>query len=216
MNSNDIESFIASNLPNFRINGKGWHDLIKKMLFEFCIAGWDQEIPVYGKEKFGGLRCYIAVDDEVLKRNIALIIQRYAQMAGCTCEQCGANGKERVINQWFSTLCKTCYWEKNKVTENLKHATFEPCKICGYIAADNGNCNYCNNDDYFNNTGLFKPQSFFENEIDYIKECQIEIFLDEEDDIALEKLRDRFKKAPNHQILFRLEDLNQYRELKRK
>lgn len=89
-----IDQFVESNLSNFSINGSGWHSLIRDMLYEFCIAGWNLDEKVFGKEKFGGLRCYVSSPDEAINIEIQKIINKYGKLSVKTCEKCG--GKENL------------------------------------------------------------------------------------------------------------------------
>ncbi|MEZ0006169.1 hypothetical protein ABH942_001532 [Flavobacterium sp. 28YEA47A] len=212
MYSRDIDYFVQRNLLNFKLNGKGWHDLIKKMLFEFCIAGWDINNDVSGKEKYGTLRCYIVLDNKDLEQKIKTIVQAYAHLSGKTCEKCGANGKERNTNGWTSILCKNCYLEETKSISLKKENNLEECKICGYFSLEEGKCKFCGNVDYNTNDTIYSPKKYFKSEIEYIKECQIEIFLDKEDEIEVSKRTKGYSKSQSHQILFTFEELDTYRK----
>jgi hypothetical protein len=213
MYSKNIDNFVQKNLSNFQLNGKGWHDLIKKMLFEFCIAGWDINNDVYGKEKYGGLRCYILLDNKDLEQTIKRIVQTYTILSAKTCEKCGANGKERDINGWTSTLCKSCYLGDTNTINTKKQSNLQECKICGYFSCEEGKCKFCRNDDYNINYEFHSPKEYFDTEIEYIKEKQIKVFLDEDDEIELSKRTKMYSKSETHQILFTHEELDTYRKL---
>jgi hypothetical protein len=213
MHSKDIDNFVQKNLSNFRLNGKGWHDLIKKMLFEFCIVGWNINNDVHGKEKFGILRCYISLDDKDLESKIKSIVQTYTYLSSKTCEKCGANGKERNKDGWTSTLCKNCYLDETNNVFLKKKSNLEECRICGHFALEEDRCKFCGNVDYNTKDELFSPKEYFESEIEYMKERQIEIFLDEDDEIEFSKRTKGYSKSESHQILFTFEELNTYREL---
>ncbi|KAA0127588.1 hypothetical protein FY557_11915 [Chryseobacterium sp. SN22] len=79
------------------------------MLYEFCLAGWNLDDRVGGKEKFGGLRCYAFSEDEKLNTEIQEIIRKYEYLSVKTCEKCGSAGKLRVVNGWDITLCINHY-----------------------------------------------------------------------------------------------------------
>jgi hypothetical protein len=104
--------FVEKNLPNFRIGGKGWHALIRDMLLEFLEAGWNINTPVYGKEKFGELRCHMIAEDETVNKRIHGIVSKYTSISLKTCETCGNSGSHRSINGWESTLCREHYFEE--------------------------------------------------------------------------------------------------------
>lgn len=110
MKSTDIENFIETNLKNFSLNGSGWHEIIRKMLFEFCISGYDMTQTVGGKEKFGELRCHFhRTGNNEIDQRINNISYDYCELSKHTCELCGNPGKHRSINYWEHTLCLIHY-----------------------------------------------------------------------------------------------------------
>ena len=70
MNKEEINHFIEHNLINFSVNSTGWNDLIRYLLYEFAVAGWNMDHRVFGKEKFGELRCYTYSEDEILNTKL--------------------------------------------------------------------------------------------------------------------------------------------------
>lgn len=207
MKSTDIEKFVNKNISNFHINGSGWKRLISDMLFEFCIAGWNVNNIVGGKEKFGGLRCNVICDDQNLERNIHKIIQKYQLIASKTCEYCGNPGKLRAANQWEFTACKQCYLNKGSFYSNLSILNPSECKSCGYFAIEDGRCMFCFNEVYDSENEFLE---FYKSEKEYLIETQIEIFIDLDNDIELAKKIRPFKKSENHEIVFTIEDLKNY------
>lgn len=107
----ETDQFVEANVLNFQLNGTGWHQLIRDMLYEFCLAGWNLNNKVGGKEKFGGLRCYSLSEDDTLNNEIKKIITKYEALSVKTCEICGSAGKLRVVNSWDITLCINHYIE---------------------------------------------------------------------------------------------------------
>jgi hypothetical protein len=79
--------------------GRGWHDLIIKMLEELFEAGWNGRMYQI-KEKFGSLRCYIA--ENVIGLNS--IVDKYETKSMHICEVCGDKGMIRN-GRWLQTLC---------------------------------------------------------------------------------------------------------------
>ena len=59
-----------------------------------------QVVAVQVKEKFGTLRFYYDGGDEYISGLVAMA----ESMSGCTCEECGAPGKQRS-GGWIQTLC---------------------------------------------------------------------------------------------------------------
>lgn len=216
--SDDIEKFIKQNLPNFSVNGTGWNELIQKMLFEFCIAGWDTGRNVGGKEKFGELRCSVILEDKNLEKKIKDIIDKYAAIAAITCEQCASPARLRVDQKtnWHSTLCKECYFKQQIQTNNYAlskedKARLRECKICGYIAILDSSCRFCHNAEYLAE-GSFAPSKYYASEEEYVKVCQMEMYLDEDNEIELSKKVSNFSKSPSHCVIFSIDDLCHYNE----
>lgn len=117
MNKEEISLFVERNLTNFSVNSTGWESLIRKLLFEFAIAGWNMEHRVFGKEKFGGLRCYTYSEDEALNNKLKAIKDKYSELSVKTCEICGNEGKMRTIDSWQTTLCLNHFLEQQPVIE---------------------------------------------------------------------------------------------------
>ncbi|PTT37605.1 hypothetical protein DBR28_09620, partial [Chryseobacterium sp. HMWF028] len=117
MNKEGINLFVERNLTNFSVNSTGWDDLIRKLLFEFAIAGWNLEHRVFGKEKFGELRCYTYSEDETLNNRLKNIKDKYSKLSVETCEICGSEGKMRTIGSWQTTLCLNHFLEQQPVIE---------------------------------------------------------------------------------------------------
>lgn len=284
MNREEINLFIERNLTNFPVNSTGWHDLIRKLLFEFAIAGWNLEHSVFGKEKFGELRCYTYSEDETLNIRLKNIKDKYSQLSVKTCEICGSEGKMRTIGAWQTTLCLNHFLEQQPVIEidddqnvklnnkkilNIKNVvkaeveydlqrlclytgnndwegkkyfswqepnyylllktislslfpkdkqkdismmfqSLNDCEICGHKAVYQRNCLRCHQEPWNNSTYLIEGYGEKSN---YIKECQMDIFLDE-DDYEKYFITDRsFEKVPDHQILFSPDDLKEYEKL---
>lgn len=90
---------------------EGWYELLKNLIGELIVAGWDKKV-VQVKEKFGGLRFYIpssdVVGDEVVEIKIPQlirnIIRKYEELSYHTCEKCGKDGVLRK-GKWIRTLC---------------------------------------------------------------------------------------------------------------
>ncbi|RLJ32860.1 hypothetical protein CLU97_2325 [Chryseobacterium sp. 7] len=284
MNTEEINLFVERNLTNFSVNSTGWNDLIRKLLFEFAIAGWNLEHPVFGKEKFGELRCYTYSEDEALNIRLKNIKDKYSQLSVKTCEICGSEGKMRTIGSWQTTLCLNHFLEQqpvieiddqqnvklnNKTVLNIKNVvkaeveydlqklclytgkndwegkkyfswqepnyylllktiplslfpkdtqleiymlfqSLNDCEICGHKAVYQRSCLRCHQEPWNNSAYLIEDYGEKSN---YIKECQMDIFLDE-DDYEKYFIADRsFEKIPDHKILFSPDDLREYEKL---
>jgi len=78
---------------------EGWYGLIKNLIEELVLVGWDKEVAQV-KEKFGGLRFYIGEGND----EIFTIITKYERLSETICELCGAEGKLRY-GGWIKSLC---------------------------------------------------------------------------------------------------------------
>jgi len=62
------------------------------------------------KEKFGGLRYYVSVENSA----ISAAIERAEKESANTCETCGAPGQNRSIHRWMRTECDEHYAKRVK------------------------------------------------------------------------------------------------------
>ncbi len=81
----------------------GWQDAVEHALDEMIAAGWDKDLHQV-KQKFGGLRIYVApfANDEV-----RAIIKRTEALVDTLCEYCG-NLHGRTIPLSGNALCPDC------------------------------------------------------------------------------------------------------------
>lgn len=136
MKSHDINNFIEQNVKNFDIE-TGWVELVRKMLFEFCIAGWNLENGISGKQKFAELRCYPSTSGIEFNISIEAIAEYYQELSKRTCEECGENGKHRDISSWQTILCFQHYMEA------IGHLSIEDLVFfCNGMTFDLKTCNY--------------------------------------------------------------------------
>ncbi|WP_114821265.1 hypothetical protein [Chryseobacterium sp. KLBC 52] len=284
MNKEEIDLFIERNLTNFSVNSTGWNDLIRNLLHEFAVAGWNRDHRVFGKEKFGELRCYTYSEDETLNDKLKKIKSKYSELSVRTCEICGEESKMRTIGSWQTTLCLNHFLEQQPVIEiddnqNVKRGnetvlniqnivkaeveydlqrlclytgqidwegkkyfswqepnyylllktiplslfpkdrqqeistlfqSLNGCEICGYKAVHQRNCLRCHHEPW-NDSGYFVQD--YGDKSNYIKECQMDIFIDEDDYEKYFKHDRSFEKSPDHQILFTSDDLTEYKKL---
>ncbi len=281
MNKEEIDLFIERNLLNFSVNSIGWNELIRKLLFEFAVAGWNMRHRVFGKEKFGELRCYTYSEDETLNNKLKNIKDKYSELSVKTCEICGSEGKMRTVGSWQTTLCLAHFLEQqpvieidnqqnvrknNKAVLNIKNIvkaeveydlqrlwlytnqedgfyfswqepnyylllkkipfllfpedirhkiselfqSLKDCEICGYKALHQRNCLRCHHEPW-RDSGYFIEN--YKDKSNYIKECQMDIFIDEDDYEKYFKHDRAFEKSSGHQILFTSDDLREYEKL---
>ena len=91
--------------------GPGWHPLIKDALTRIEALGIANLAILQVKEKFGGLRIYLSLDNDETNA----IITAAEDEAHNTCEECGS--KETVElrgDGWLRTLCNPCEEKRKK------------------------------------------------------------------------------------------------------
>lgn len=89
--------------------GSGWGGIIDALVPKLFAAGWDGGL-LQVKEKFGGLRFYVASgNDEIFDA-----IKEAEGKSIVTCEITGKPGKLRTDLGWVTTLCDEEY---NKVKD---------------------------------------------------------------------------------------------------
>jgi len=79
----------------------GWEGLIDRLLRDLITLGWQDGEIWQVKEKFGGLRFYIATGDELVQQRI----REAEQESMTTCHECGSPGEQVAIRGWLSIRC---------------------------------------------------------------------------------------------------------------
>jgi hypothetical protein len=98
---------------DFFVVGSGWNLLIKNLIQDLIILGWDKEV-IQVKEKFGGLRFYINEGTSEIHQRIAKAEIESMKI----CEITGKLGKLRTDIGWYRTLCDEEYYECLKVNKD--------------------------------------------------------------------------------------------------
>jgi hypothetical protein len=80
--------------------GKGWSKIVQKLVEDLESLGWDGRV-LQVKEKFGGLRFYVATTSDAIHGRIAEAEHESYR----TCEECGNPGCLRA-GGWLRTLCE--------------------------------------------------------------------------------------------------------------
>ena len=83
---------------------EGWRDIVHRLHASIEVIAPDQKIEQI-KEKFGGLRYYVDVEDY---EAVDLLIRLAEEESLRTCQVCGQPGKPRTESHWISTLCDGC------------------------------------------------------------------------------------------------------------
>ena len=89
--------------------GDGWYNLLRNLSLELYEALDKEEIEDISilqiKEKFGTLRYYASCTSNKAED----IIQKYEDLSGDTCEDCGNVGDiAKQSGGWVRTICKSC------------------------------------------------------------------------------------------------------------
>lgn len=97
--------------------GDGWYWLIDKLCKEIQSCLDDnphlkipQVVATQVKEKYGGLRFYVAGGDEYIDG----IISFAECLSYSICETCGSTTEVFQTEGWIETICKKCYEERGK------------------------------------------------------------------------------------------------------
>ena len=82
----------------------GWHPLIQELCVKLWSLGWDGQVDQV-KEKFGGLRFYVATGSEPIWQ----LIQPMESQSYDVCELCGTSPATINRNRyWLKTFCTEC------------------------------------------------------------------------------------------------------------
>lgn len=100
-----------SNVRSYAECGSGWKPLIRK-----CLEVYEKHGAKVAqiKEKFGGLRIYFDLPDDLSDRDdvwkICWEAEKEAEDASFKiCEDCGSAGVIRNVSGWLRTLCDPCH-----------------------------------------------------------------------------------------------------------
>jgi hypothetical protein len=87
--------------------GPGWQRLIENLHAEITKIAPSYDV-IQIKEKFGGLRYYISLLDDVSddqRRAVYALIEVAETQSNQICEECGEPGENRSISGWWKTFC---------------------------------------------------------------------------------------------------------------
>lgn len=93
----------------------GWRRIVDELVKDLNKSDADIEI-VQVKEKFGGLRFYIDLRNQLSEEAWRRIYERIDQAESesySVCDRDGSPGKFRKDLSWVRTLCDECYEERN-------------------------------------------------------------------------------------------------------
>lgn len=111
----------------------------------------------------------------------------------------------------LKTLPSSKLTEKDILYINNFFSTLTECKVCGHDAVHHSTCLYCFKTPWNDNNEEW-PNPYYESEEDYIKEQQIEWFLDKDDYKKLKVHETTFEKLPGHKTIFTEDDLIRYKK----
>lgn len=97
-------------LPNFWFEcSDGWYELIDQLSSDIQNHSNENKVELVHvsqvKEKFGGLRFYLNLEDE----HIYHLIQTAENKSLTTCEYCGLPAERKSNKGWITTMCSTCH-----------------------------------------------------------------------------------------------------------
>lgn len=88
--------------------GNGWEKLIRAMLDELRDNGWNRDIIVRYKEKYGRFEMSLDTDNSILSE----IIEKHLAIINGSCMICGKPGENVDIAGWEFTYCEEHFIEK--------------------------------------------------------------------------------------------------------
>lgn len=101
---------LAHNFSSMVSHPDGWNDIVQKLHEDIVEIDQDYKV-VQTKEKFGGLRFYIHISEDVSDadgKRIWSLIREAEEASYQTCENCGNPGIKRNMH-WTRTLCDQCF-----------------------------------------------------------------------------------------------------------
>lgn len=111
---NDIlKQRLAHGFPSMVSHPSGWNDILQRLHDELMTIESNYTV-VQTKEKFGSLRFYAKLPDDVSQQTwdaAYAAIHRAEEESARTCETCGKPGVQRE-GGWIRTLCDTCEAER--------------------------------------------------------------------------------------------------------
>lgn len=94
--------------------GDGWFELIKELCEKLEVLQLKNFEVIQVKEKFGGLRFYYSIREELERvGEIDHLIDEAGGKSYKTCETCGKPGKSED-DGWITTLCPACRENREK------------------------------------------------------------------------------------------------------
>lgn len=87
---------------------EGWNNLLENGFKKMFENGWDGKI-IQIKEKFGGLRIYLDIDDEKIHKTIDEMEEESTKI----CCVCGCSPAKNITNSWILYYCNE-HFEKLK------------------------------------------------------------------------------------------------------
>lgn len=98
-----------------KTNYEGWQNELRNMFFELISNGWNLNIPIKSKEKYGNFICKLDTTNIKLQN----IVDKYTEIIDNLCSRCGS--KENVFNDqtdyWIENICESC-WTNKMINEH--------------------------------------------------------------------------------------------------
>ena len=109
-----VELFIKTNY-------EGWQNELRNMFSELILNGWELNIPIKSKEKYGNFICNIETNNIKLKSTV----EKYKKIINSLCSRCGS--QENVFNDqtdyWIENICESCWTNKMKNQHTISEIT---------------------------------------------------------------------------------------------
>lgn len=103
----NIDFFIELFVNSYNL---GWQKELRNMFSELIINGWNLNIPIKSKEKYGNFVCDIETSNISLKE----IINKYIKIIDSLCSKCGSdkNVFSDQTTYWIENICDKCWINK--------------------------------------------------------------------------------------------------------
>lgn len=166
----------------------------------------DDENVIYDKIKVFNLKDVVKAEVEFDLQNLTL----YTTESIDTDEVFGFSYRESNYYLLLKTVPLHLFPEDMQELISDLYQNLRGCEICGYKALYHNSCLRCDNESW--EAYPYQIEDY-EDKADYIKECQMDIFIDEEDEWKYFKDDRSFEKMPHHRILFTSTELEEYKTL---
>lgn len=115
-----------------KTNYEGWQNELRNMFSELISNGWNLNIPIKSKEKYGNFICKLDTTNIKLQN----IVDKYIEIIDNLCSRCGS--KENVFNDqtdyWIENICESCWINKMKSQHTISEISENGFKYCVLVS----------------------------------------------------------------------------------